>query len=75
MKLEAQLSKFGLTLPEVSVPGGNYVSVNIRQHTAFVAIQFPIINGKYLYQGRLGTDLITEEGYQAMQLCALNVMA
>ena len=42
---------------------------------AYVAIQFPIVNEAYLYQGRLGEDLSTEEGYKAMELCALNVLA
>jgi len=56
-------------------PGGAYVSVNVRNETAFVAIQFPIKGDQFLYQGRLGEDLSTEEGYLAAQLCAANVMA
>jgi len=70
-----RLKNLGFDLPEVSTPGGNYVSVNIRKDIAYVAIQFPILNEKYLYQGRLGLDFNTEEGYKAMQICALNVIA
>lgn len=70
-----RLKNLGFDLPEVSTPGGNYVSVNIRKDIAYVAIQFPILNEKYLYQGRLGVDFDTEEGYKAMQICALNVIA
>jgi len=69
------LLKFKLELPEVSTPGGSYVSVNTRGNIAYVAIQFPIGNGAYLFQGRLGNELTTEEGYKAMELCALNVLA
>ncbi len=69
------LAKIGLELPNVSTPGGNYVSVNIRENIAYVAIQFPILNEKYLYQGRLGNEISTEQGYKAMELCALNVLA
>lgn len=69
------LTELGLELPEVSTPGGNYVSVNIRENIAYVAIQFPILNKEYLYQGRLGDELTTEQGYKAMELCALNVLA
>lgn len=65
----------GLTLPTVSTPGGSYVSVNIREQVAYIAIQFPILNEEYLYQGRLGDGLSSEDGYKAMQLCALNVLA
>ncbi len=68
------LSQLGLELPNVSTPGGNYVSVNIRGNIAYVAIQFPIINQEYLYQGRLGEEVSTEQGYKAMELCALNVL-
>ena len=69
------LLKFEYELPEVSTPGGSYTSVNIRANIAYVAIQFPIKNETYLYQGRLGAELTTEEGYKAMELCALNVLA
>ena len=72
---EERLKELGLTLPEVSTPGGSYVSVNIREQIAYVAIQFPILNEEYLYQGRLGESITTEDGYKAMQLCALNVLS
>lgn len=69
------LKKLGYKLPDVSTPGGNYVSVNIRENIAYIAIQFPILNDNYQFQGRLGTEISTEEGYKAMELCALNVLA
>ncbi|MBO6523008.1 MAG: RidA family protein [Balneolaceae bacterium] len=69
------LAELGLELPNVSAPGGNYVSVNIRDKIAYIAIQFPILNGEYMYQGRLGNEISTEKGYKAMELCALNVLA
>lgn len=69
------LERLNLKLPEVSIPGGSYVSVNIRENIAYIAIQFPIKNEAYLYQGRLGKELSTEDGYEAMKLCALNVLA
>lgn len=69
------LKKLNLHLPEPSTPGGSYTSVNIRGNIAYIAIQFPIMNGEYKFQGRLGNDISTEDGYEAMQLCALNVLA
>ena len=75
MSLYDKLKAHNLELPEVSVPGGNYVSVNIRGNIAYVAIQFPIEDGSYLYQGRLGDIITTAEGYEAMKLSALNVIA
>ncbi len=69
------LSQYSLSLPEVSTPGGNYHSVNIRGKIAYVAIQFPILNEEFLFQGRLGDKLNTADGYKAAELCALNTVA
>lgn len=75
MNIAEKLSAIGLQLPEVSSPGGNYVSVNVRGQIAYVAIQFPILNEKYFFQGILGKELNTHDGYEAMRMCALNVIA
>ncbi|MGM5469937.1 RidA family protein [Flavobacteriaceae bacterium LMO-SS05] len=75
MSPKENLAKLNLELPEAPKPGGNYVAVNIRGHMAFIAIQFPILNKVDLYQGRFGNEITTEEGYKAMELCALNVLA
>lgn len=69
------LQDLHLELPKVSTPGGSYSSVNIRGNIAYIAIQFPIKNGELMYKGRLGDELSTEQGYLAMQMCALNVLA
>ena len=69
------LKRLHLELPDVSTPGGSYFSVNIRGNIAYIAIQFPIKSETYLYQGRLGKELSVEDGYEAMKLCALNVLA
>ena len=65
----------GLIWPELSLPGGAYSSVNIRGKQGFVAIQFPILNGHFMHQGKIGHDLDTQTACAAMRLCALNVLA
>ncbi|WP_205958022.1 RidA family protein [Flavivirga algicola] len=75
INITQNLKRLNLKLPNVSTPGGNYVSVNIRGNIAYIAIQFPILNEEFLYQGRLGNEMSTEQGYKAMELCALNVLA
>lgn len=75
MQLEEKLKELGLILPQATKPGGNYVSVNVRNNIAYVAIQFPFFNGNIMYKGRLGNELTTQDGYKAMQYCALNVVA
>ena len=73
--VEEKIAGLGLELPEPSTPGGSYVSVNVRGNIAYVAIQFPISNETFRYQGKLGGDLTTQQGYEAMRLCALNVLS
>jgi enamine deaminase RidA (YjgF/YER057c/UK114 family) len=75
MDIEKELDQLKLVLPNISTPGGNYQSVVVRNQIAFIAIQFPIRNEAFLFKGKLGKDLSTEQGYEAMQLCALNVLA
>lgn len=75
MHWQQRLYELGLTLPGTANPGGNYVSVNIRGPIAYVAIQFPIRDGVFYYQGRLGEGIDRAGGQAAFQLCALNVLA
>lgn len=74
-EIQQKLKENNWTLPETSEPGGNYKSVNVRGKIAYIAIQFPIINGEFLYQGTLGDNIDLEKGTKAMELCALNVLA
>src|ERR1700712_3664450 len=69
-----KLKSFGLDTDDLPKPGGSYVAVNIRGNIAYVAIQFPILDGKFFYLGRLGKEVSTEQGYQAARMAALNVM-
>ena len=75
MTIQNRLLELGLQLPPTSKPGGNYVSVNIRKDIAYIAIQLPKDGENWIYKGKLGIELTTEDGYKAFQLCALNVLA
>jgi hypothetical protein len=66
MNILEKISALGLTLPSPSKPGGNYSSVNIRGNIAYLSIQFPKDGTNLLYQGRIGAEITTEEGYKAM---------
>lgn len=75
MTIQQKVNELGLILPQPSKPGGNYVAVNIRGNIAYIAIQLPKLGDNWMYKGRLGAELTTDDGYKAMQLCALNVLA
>ena len=73
--IEGRLQNLNISLDYSPEPGGKYTSVNIRENIAYVAIQFPIQKNNYLYQGRLGNNISTAHGYEAAQLCAVNILA
>lgn len=75
MSILEKINELGVELPAPAKPAGNYVAVNVRGNIAYIAIQFPKKNGELLYKGRLGLELTTDEGYKAMELCALNVLS
>lgn len=75
ISLTKKLQELGVNKEITPAPGGAYVSVNIRGTIAYVAIQFPIQEGQYLYTGKLGKELTTEQGYEASRLAAINVLA
>lgn len=69
------LRTLGVTLGSAPKPGGSYVPVNVRANIAYVAIQFPIVEGKFIHQGRIGREVTTEQGYDAAKATALNILA
>lgn len=75
MSILARLQNAGLTLPDPPKPGGAYSPTILSGNLLFISAQFPIVSGELRYQGRLGDDLSTEDGYQAARLAALNVLS
>ncbi len=67
MTIQNRLLELGLKLPAPSTPGGNYVSVNIRNDIAYIAIQVPKNGEHWIYKGRLGVELTTEDGHISFQ--------
>lgn len=74
MNIQQNVNALNINLESLPKPGGSYVAVNVRGNIAYVAIQFPIKNAELQYQGRLGNELNTEEGYEAAKLCAMNII-
>ena len=73
-KILNNLQASGIEFGNLPKPGGSYVAVNIRGSIAYVAIQFPIKDGKFFFTGRFGENVTTEEGYEAARLAATNVL-
>ena len=75
MNIQTKLQELGLELPKVAAPAANYVPYVVSGKHIFVSGQIPFLNGKKMHMGRVGDDLSTEQGVEAAQACALNILA
>ncbi len=75
MMLKDKLQECGYELPQAAAPAANYVPYVITGNLIHVAGQIPFLNGEQMHMGRLGEDLKIEDGVNAAQACALNILA
>lgn len=73
--IDARLKELGIELPQAAAPAANYIPYVVSGNLVFVAGQITLWNGEIKYKGKVGTDVSTEDGYQAARLCALNLIA
>ena len=71
---ESRLAALGITLPAPMAPVANYVPFVISGNMLFVSGQVSA-GPDGLMQGRLGENLILEQGQAAARLCAINLIA
>jgi enamine deaminase RidA (YjgF/YER057c/UK114 family) len=74
-RIEQQLQKLGLTLPEPPAAAARYVPFVVSGPLVFIAGQLPMQGGKIAVSGRLGADIGLEDGARAARLCAINLLA
>lgn len=76
VSIKQRLLELGIELPEPPKPVGIYVPAMITNHLLYTAgTGCRIEGGKFLYQGRVGSDLTIEQGQQAARQSAINLLA
>jgi enamine deaminase RidA (YjgF/YER057c/UK114 family) len=75
MTPEEILSSLGLEVPEVPPAVGNYVGAVRVGNILFVSGHGPFKDGQPTFIGKLGREITIEQGQQAAQLVALNMLA
>ena len=69
------MAELGYTLPTPPEPIGNYLSASRSGNIMWMAgVGSRRADGSRI-SGKLGTDLTVEQGYEAAQWCALNLLA
>mmetsp|Transcript_2448 Transcript_2448/g.3584 ORF Transcript_2448/g.3584 Transcript_2448/m.3584 type:complete len:197 (+) Transcript_2448:103-693(+) len=73
--VQAQLRKFGITLPVPPTPKGNYVSCTRQGNVLYICGHIPTdFETGSLITGKVGKDLTVEEGYASAKACAINIL-
>ena len=72
---EEKLKELGITLMEASAPVANYVNAVRSGNLIFLSGKGPLqANGENI-QGKVGTDLTIEEGYEAARITGINQLS
>mmetsp|Transcript_24028 Transcript_24028/g.42389 ORF Transcript_24028/g.42389 Transcript_24028/m.42389 type:complete len:179 (+) Transcript_24028:143-679(+) len=72
---EAKLEELGYKLPAVSAPKGSYQLLQKSGNLIYTAGHLPVPANGEMTTGKVGGSLSVEEGTQAAQYCALNILA
>lgn len=73
--VERNLLNLGITLNSVSSPPANFVHAVTVGNLVFTSGADCKKDGKFLYQGKLGRELSTEEGYEAAKYTMINLLS
>ncbi|MCU0733186.1 MAG: RidA family protein [Hyphomonas sp.] len=72
---EDRLAGAGIEIPPAPGPLGAYAPWIVTGSLLMTSGQFPFVDGKLAYEGRIGDEVSPEDGYQAYRLAALNAIA
>ena len=75
MSAEENIKKLSIILPEPKAPAGNYVANKIVGKLLYISGQISIDEKGNLIKGKVGTDLNTDQAYQAARRCGLSIVA
>jgi len=73
--IEEKIKKLGYQLPEAPKPVAAYISALKVDKLVFTAGMVPFVKGELKYKGKLGKDIMIDEGRNAAEVCALNCLA
>jgi enamine deaminase RidA (YjgF/YER057c/UK114 family) len=73
--VRSKLAELGLTLPIAAKPVAAYVPAIRTGNLVFTAGQLPLVDGKIVATGKVGSAISPEQGKELAQICALNALA
>jgi enamine deaminase RidA (YjgF/YER057c/UK114 family) len=75
VSLKEKLAALGLTLPTAAAPVAAYVPAVKTGNLVFTAGQLPVVDGKLVLTGKVGSDVTPDDAKKMAEICALNALA
>ena len=75
MSVKEKLAALGLNLPTAAAPVAAYVPAVKTGNLVFTAGQLPVVDGKLVLTGKVGSDVTPEDAKKMAEICALNALA
>lgn len=73
--IERRLKELGITLPAAPKPAASYLPAVTIGDLVYTSGNDCRIDGKLMYEGKLGIDLTIEQGQQAARQTAINLLS
>jgi enamine deaminase RidA (YjgF/YER057c/UK114 family) len=74
-KIRERITQLGLELPPVAPPAGAYLPAVISGNLVFTAGQIPLVEGKLIATGKVGSEHTAEAARAIAARCCLNAIA
>jgi len=75
MNFEEKIIELKINLPEAKAPVGSYVATKICGKLLYISGQISISASGDLIKGKLGSELKTDDGYEAAKRCGLSIVS
>jgi len=75
VSVKEKLAALGLTLPTAAAPVAAYVPAVKTGNLVFAAGQLPVVDGKLVLTGKVGSDVTPDDAKKMAEICALNALA
>ena len=75
MSIKEKLASLGLTMPTAAAPVAAYVPAVKTGNLVFTAGQLPVVDGKLVLTGKVGSDVTPDDAKKMAEICALNALA
>lgn len=75
MTAEENLKKLNILLPQAPSPVGAYVAYKKTKDLVFISGQISLKENGKLIKGKIGSELTLDQGIEAAQVCAINIIS